>query len=45
MAFAADTELAIETEVFRLADANEALERLRDGRITGAAVLDCGEAP
>jgi propanol-preferring alcohol dehydrogenase len=42
MAFAAEADLAIETEVFALAEANEALERLRDGRITGAAVLDCG---
>ncbi len=28
-----------EVELFDLADANEALARLRDGRITGAAVL------
>ncbi len=45
MALAAEADLAIESEVFALADANEALERLRGGRITGAAVLDCGAAP
>lgn len=28
-------------EVFALAEANEALARLRSGRLTGAAVLDC----
>jgi propanol-preferring alcohol dehydrogenase len=28
-----------EIESFPLTDANEALERLRDGRLTGAAVL------
>jgi propanol-preferring alcohol dehydrogenase len=45
MALAAGADLEIETEVFALADANGALDRLRDGRITGAAVLDCGAAP
>jgi propanol-preferring alcohol dehydrogenase len=45
MALAAEAELASETETFALADANEALERLRDGRITGAAVLDCSVGP
>jgi D-arabinose 1-dehydrogenase-like Zn-dependent alcohol dehydrogenase len=29
-------------EVFPLEQANEALDRLRAGRITGAAVLQCG---
>ena len=45
MALAAEADLRIETETFALADADEALDRLRAGRITGAAVLDCGEAP
>jgi propanol-preferring alcohol dehydrogenase len=45
MALAAGAGLEIETEVFALADANEALDRLRDGRITGAAVLDCRTPP
>lgn len=30
-----------ETEIFPLAQANEALRRLREGRVRGAAVLDC----
>jgi propanol-preferring alcohol dehydrogenase len=33
--------IASTTEVFPLAAANEALARLRSGRLTGAAVLDC----
>jgi len=45
MALAAQADLAVETETFALADANEAIDRLRDGRITGAAVLDCSDAP
>ena len=45
MELAARTPFACETETFALADANEAIERLRDGRITGAAVLDCSVAP
>ncbi|RPH45022.1 MAG: zinc-binding alcohol dehydrogenase family protein [Burkholderiales bacterium] len=45
MALAARTPLACETETFALADANDALDRLREGRITGAAVLDCSVAP
>jgi propanol-preferring alcohol dehydrogenase len=40
-AWAASHPLAIRTETFALADANEALARLRSGRVTGAAVLDC----
>lgn len=44
MAVATGTDLRIETETFPLAQANEALDRLRDGRITGAAVLDCTRA-
>jgi propanol-preferring alcohol dehydrogenase len=31
-------------EVFALEEANEALDRLRAGRITGSAVLDLGVA-
>ncbi len=45
MALAASADFAIETETFALADADEALDRLRDGRITGAAVLDCSVGP
>ena len=37
---AATVPVAAKTEVFPLADANEALERLRSGRITGSAVLN-----
>ena len=33
--------LTSSTETFALREANQALTRLRDGRITGAAVLDC----
>lgn len=40
-AWAAEHPLASTTERFALADANTALERLRSGRLTGAAVLDC----
>jgi propanol-preferring alcohol dehydrogenase len=45
MALAERVKFDCETEVFALADANEALDRLRGGRITGAAVLDCSIAP
>jgi propanol-preferring alcohol dehydrogenase len=45
MALAARAPLDCATETFALADANEALGRLRGGRITGAAVLDCSAAP
>ena len=37
---AATAPVAAKTVVFPLAGANEALERLRSGRITGSAVLD-----
>lgn len=40
-AWAADHALSVSTERFALADANEALARLRSGRLIGAAVLDC----
>lgn len=45
MALAEQVKFDCETEVFALGDANEALDRLRGGRITGAAVLDCSIAP
>lgn len=45
MAMAARVPFRCETRTFALADANEALDRLRAGLINGAAVLDCGEAP
>jgi propanol-preferring alcohol dehydrogenase len=45
MALAARVHFACETETFALADANEAIDRLREGRITGAAVLDCSREP
>jgi alcohol dehydrogenase, propanol-preferring len=41
MALAAQFRLQVETTRFALRDANEALAQLRDGRLTGAAVLDC----
>ena len=41
LAWAAQHPLASTVETFALRDANEALNRLRDGRITGVAVLDC----
>lgn len=41
-AWAARHPLACTTERFALAQANTALERLRSGRLSGAAVLDCG---
>jgi alcohol dehydrogenase, propanol-preferring len=45
-AWAASHPLKLTTTPFPLAQANQALSRLRDGRITGAAVLRCGaEAP
>ena len=45
MALAARTPIRCETQVFALADANDALDALRTGRVTGAAVLDCTQAP
>jgi propanol-preferring alcohol dehydrogenase len=39
MRIAAETRLAIETTTYPLAQANRALSDLRDGRLTGAAVL------
>jgi propanol-preferring alcohol dehydrogenase len=42
LALAPKVPVRTETEVFPLAQANEALQRLREGRIRGAAVLDCG---
>ncbi len=39
LALAPRVPVRTEVELFDLADANEALARLRDGRITGAAVL------
>ncbi len=39
LALAPKVPVKTEVETFSLADANEALNRLRDGRITGAAVL------
>ncbi|MBV6422758.1 MAG: putative alcohol dehydrogenase AdhA [Steroidobacteraceae bacterium] len=40
MQLAADVKLDVDAEVFALEEANEALKRLREGRIEGAAVLD-----
>ncbi|MFM1988174.1 MAG: hypothetical protein RJA99_1131 [Pseudomonadota bacterium] len=45
MTLAARTRFDCETEAVPLADANDALERLRAGRVTGALVLDCSDAP
>lgn len=45
MALAAHTPIRCETRVFPLAAANDALDALRSGRLTGAAVLDCSRAP
>lgn len=39
LALAADTEIAISIETMPLASANQALDRLRAGRLQGAAVL------
>jgi len=39
LAFAAKADMQIHTTVFPLTEANEALARLRDGRLVGAAVL------
>lgn len=39
LAIADKVSIAVRTEVFPLVAANDALERLRDGRLTGAAVL------
>lgn len=44
MALAARTPIRCETQVFPLAAANDALDALRAGRITGVAVLDCERA-
>lgn len=41
LALAPKVPVRTETEVFPLSQANEALQRLREGRIRGAAVLDC----
>jgi propanol-preferring alcohol dehydrogenase len=41
LALAPKVPVRTEIEVFPLAGANEALARLRAGRLTGAAVLDC----
>jgi len=45
MAMAARVPFTCETETFALADANRAIDWLREGRITGAAVLDCTDGP
>ncbi len=42
LAIAPEIPLRTEVEPFMLEDANEALSRLRDGRLTGAAVLRIG---
>jgi propanol-preferring alcohol dehydrogenase len=39
MRVAAETQLAIETTTYPLSEANRALSDLREGRLTGAAVL------
>jgi propanol-preferring alcohol dehydrogenase len=39
LALAPQVPVRTEVEVFPLAEANEALSRLRDGKLTGAAVL------
>jgi alcohol dehydrogenase, propanol-preferring len=39
LALAPKVPVRTETELFPLADANEAIERLRSGRLRGAAVL------
>jgi propanol-preferring alcohol dehydrogenase len=44
MAFAARHPLRLHTTVYPLAEANRALDDLRSGRLTGAAVLDCRAA-
>ena len=41
LALAATIPLAVHAHRYRLADANRALEDLRAGMITGAAVLTC----
>jgi len=41
LALAPKVPIRTEVETFALEDANVALERLREGRIRGAAVLDC----
>ena len=41
LTLAATTPLAVHAQPYRLADANRALEDLRAGNITGAAVLTC----
>lgn len=42
LALAARLKLDTHVERFPLAEANQALDRLRDGKVTGAAVLLCG---
>jgi len=42
LALAPQVPVVTHVEPFALAEANEALTRLRDGRITGAAVLEVG---
>ena len=44
LALAAGTDIAISVEPMPLADANLALDRLRGGRLLGAAVLTMGNA-
>ncbi len=41
LALAPQVPVRTEVELFPLAKANEALTRLRTGRLRGAAVLDC----
>jgi propanol-preferring alcohol dehydrogenase len=44
LALAPQIPIRTDVEVFALGEANEALERLRSGRIRGAAVLDVGNS-
>jgi propanol-preferring alcohol dehydrogenase len=41
---AAEIPLRVHTKRYPLADANQALDDLRHGRFSGAAVLDCARA-
>jgi len=43
LALAPKVPVRCDTEVFRLEEANQALDRLRSGRLTGAAVLRIGD--
>jgi propanol-preferring alcohol dehydrogenase len=45
LALAPTVPIRAEVEAFALEDANEALDRLRSGRIRGSAVLDMSAAP